>query len=291
MAPYGAIAYRNGGHVSGDDEGVRPLRRHIENRFERAELQHSPFPHIVIGDFFPADVYAGILRFSPFRNNAGTEWLPPEESSNVSARTPYFARKQIDLATASGFEASPEATAFWARLRETFLAGNWFERLVVAKHEAYFRLRFGDLVDDEDFYSLMCRELFVQRHEPGFLIGPHTDLPTRIFTCIFSFAEREGFDDYGTQLLAHKDRLVRCWGTDHHTAQDFVVRKLVPYRPNNFLLFFKTRHSFHSVAAVDEHVPNQRYGMQFQFHEPQGGVFRDLSEPDLMEFRRRAVDA
>ncbi len=69
------------------------------------------------------------------------------------------------------------------------------------------------------------------------------------------------------------------------------MRKLVPYRPNNFLLFFKTRHSFHSVAAVGEDVPNQRYGMQLQFHEPQGGVFRDLSEPDLMQFPRRTAGA
>jgi hypothetical protein len=137
----------------------------------------------------------------------------------------------------------------------------------------------------------MQSQLFVQRHEPGFCIGPHTDLPTRIFTCIFSFADREGFDEYGTQLLAHRNRLVRCWGTDHYAADDFVVRKLVPYRPNNFLLFFKTRHSFHAVAAIDEHVPNQRYGMQFQFHEPPEGVFRDLSAPQLMHFPRRASGA
>ena len=276
--------------MSADGE-IGALRRHIESRLERAQLEHSPFPHVVVADFFPADVYADILRFNPFRTDAGAQWLPPEESSNVSARTPYFARKQIDLRGAHRFEAPQAATEFWARLRDTFLDGNWFERLVFAKHESYFRTRFGDLVDDDDFFSLMCTELFLQRHEPGFVIGPHTDLPTRIFTCIFSFADRDGFEEYGTQLMAHKDRLVRCWGKDHYPPDGFVVRKLVPYRPNNFLLFFKTRHSFHSVAAVDERVPNQRYGMQFQFHEPPGGVFRDLSEPELMQFPRRTAGA
>ena len=61
-----------------------------------------------------------------------------------------------------------------------------------------------------------------------------------------------------------------------------MVRKVVPYRPNNFLLFFKTRHSFHSVRPIDGAVPNQRYGMQFQLYEPGTGVFTDLSEPDLL---------
>jgi hypothetical protein len=263
------------------------LRRHIEGRLAAAALEHSPFPHVVAEDFFPADVYASILRFNPFRDNAGNQWLSPAESSNVSARTPYFARKQIDLRGGAPFTAHSAATAFWTALRDTFLTGDWFARLVFAKYETYFRLRFGDLVDDGDFFSLMCTELFLQRHEPGFFIGPHTDLPTRIFTCIFSFADRPGFDEYGTQLLAHQDRLVRCWGKDHHSPGDFVVRKLVPYRPNTFLLFFKTRQTFHAVPPIDEAVPNQRYGMQFQFHEPPGGVFRDLSEPDLMQFPRR----
>lgn len=267
------------------------LRRHIQRRLEGSEVQHSPFPHIVVGDFFPADVYADILRLNPFRDHAGAEWLPREESSNVSARTPYHARKQIDLVSNPFAGAPAGAAEFWADLRDTFLAGSWFARLVFATYEEYFRLRFGDLVDDEDFFSLMRTDMFLQRHEPGFHIGPHTDLPTRIFTCIFAFAERDGFDRYGTQLLAHKDRLVRCWGKDHYTPEDFVVRKLVPYRPNNFLLFFKTRHSFHSVAAVDQDVPNQRYGMQFQFHEPPGGVFRDLSVPHLMHFPRITTEA
>jgi hypothetical protein len=82
------------------------------------------------------------------------------------------------------------------------------------------------------------KELFLQRHEIGYHIGPHTDIPTRVFTCIFSFAERPGFERFGTELLAHKDRMVRCWGNDHYDMSDFVVRKVAEYKPNNFFLFF-----------------------------------------------------
>jgi len=111
-------------------------------------------------------------------------------------------------------------------------------------------------------------------------------VPARVFTCIFSLADREGFEEYGTELLKPKDRLDRCWGNDHYPPEDFDVVKVAPYKPNNFLLFFKSRHSFHSVKAITEAVPNQRYGMQFQFYEPQGGLMHDLSAPDLMKVIR-----
>ncbi len=265
---------------------VAALRAHIESRMAVVEVEAFPFPHMVIEDIFPADVYRQILELNPFRENRGSEWLKPEQSLNVSARTPYASRKQLDLAKEVAFEASLESRALWSDVRRCFTADGWFESLVLAKYPAYFEIRFGELVDHPDFFSLLKRQLFLQRHEPGFVIGPHTDLPTRIFTCIFSFAETEGFEEYGTQLLSHKDPMIRCWGNDHYGAEDFVVRKVAPYRPNNLLLFFKTRQSFHAVRSIDARVPNQRYGMQFQLHEPAGGLFKDLSAPQLMRFQR-----
>jgi hypothetical protein len=266
---------------------IEELRRRVAAKIRGAVLQKSPFPHLIVEDFLPADVYADVLRFNPFEAGvAGREWLPREASDNVTTRTPYFARKQVDLHDGVPVGGSPEARAFWSDLRTAFLDDFWFERLIVSRYEEYFVLRFGDLLGEPDFFALLRRELFVQRHERGFFIGPHTDIPTRVFTCIFSFADRPGYEEYGTQLLAHEDRFVRCFGNDHHAGEAFTVRALAPYRPNNAVLFFKTRQSFHAVPRVDRDIPRGRYGMQFQCHEPVGGVFRDLSTPALMHFRR-----
>lgn len=261
---------------------LQRLRDHIEGKFKTAELQETPFPHIVIERFFPDDVFARLLEYNPFKRNAGDEWLAKEASANVSSRTPYHARKQINFHKGQVFEAAPEQKEFWSTLSACFLEDDWFPNLVRHKYPEYFRLRFGDLVDDADFAALFRREFFLQRHEPGYYIGPHTDIATRVFTCIFSLADRPGFEAFGTELLVPENRLDRCWGNDHYGFEGFKVKKVAPYAPNNFLLFFKTRHSFHSVKAIDETVPNQRYGMQFQFYEPPGGLFHDLSEPDLM---------
>lgn len=261
---------------------ISELRRHIEEKFAAASMEAYPFPHLIIENFLPAEVYARVQEFNLFKRNRGREWQSQQTSSNVSGRTPYYARKQINFHANDAFEAKDEEARFWGEIAACFLADHWFESVVLGKYRDYFLVRFGEIVERPDFFSLFRKELFLQRHEPGYYIGPHTDIPTRVFTCIFSFAERSGFEEYGTQLLSHKDPLVRCWGLDHYPADDFVVRKVAPYKPNNLLLFFKTRHSFHSVKAIDEKIPGQRYGMQFQLYEPRGGVFRDLSAPELM---------
>ncbi|MEH3038414.1 MAG: hypothetical protein PGN23_18255 [Sphingomonas adhaesiva] len=266
---------------------VDRIRAHIEARFAPATIDERPFPHLIIEDFFPADVYDRLVAGNPFRRNAGSVWRDAADASNVTARTPYQARRQINFHADEPFDAPPDDRAFWDAIRDVFLADDWFPGLIFAKAPEYFRHRFGNLMDDPGVARHFRRELFLQRHEPGFHIGPHTDIPTRVFTCIFSLPRETGWERFGTELLEPDDPLVRCWGNDHHPVEGFHVSKLAPYRPNNFLLFLKTRHSFHSVACTDESVPDQRYGMQFQFYEPAGGLFTDLSAPDLMTVRHR----
>ena len=265
---------------------LNAIRRHIERKLAETPIEKHPFPHLVIEDFFPADVFAKLLEYNPFKKNRGVEWATREASADLTSKTPYHARKQINFHRDQKFEAPAEQLQFWADMKALFLEETWFETAIVNKYHEYFQLRFGDLVEEQDFPELFIKEFFLQRHEPGYYIGPHTDVPARVFTCIFSLADQDGFERFGTQLLKPKERLDRCWGNDHYPPEDFDVVKIAPYKPNNFLLFFKTRQSFHAVDAITEDVPNQRYGMQFQFYEPAGGLLHDLSAPDLMKVVR-----
>lgn len=257
--------------------------KHIEFKLSEAKLQPYPFPHLIVDNFFPDEVFAKIIEYNPFKNNFGKEWISKEQSTLKKTGTPYYARKQINFHNDHEFLADEQEKKFWNSIKSCFLrSDHWFERLIFNKYKEYFSIRFGELVESKDFFDLFRRQLFLQRHEPGYYIGPHTDVPTRVFTCIFSFADRDGFEEYGTQLCVPKDPMARCWGNNHYAPEEFIVQKVAPYKPNNFLLFFKTRQSFHSVGTVDNSVPNQRYGMQFQFYEPPRGLFTDLSEPELL---------
>lgn len=269
---------------------VEQIRQHIESKIEQATIEPYPFPHLIIENFFPEPVFAKILKYNPFKKNRGTEWLTKEKSAKIKTNTPYHARKQINLLL-NDFAVSEVEQEFWNEFRRCFIEDKWFEKLIINKYKEYFIIRFGELVESENFCELFERQLFLQRHEPGYYIGPHTDVPTRIFTCIFAFADRDGFEEYGTELIVPKDKMARCWGSDHYSPDNFEtrVRVLAPYKPNNFLLFFKTRQSFHAVRAIDETVPNQRYGMQFQYYEPSAGLFKDLSRPDLMMHKHEKI--
>jgi hypothetical protein len=259
------------------------LRARIEQTIDAATLEIRPFPHLIIENFFPQDIYRDILKYNLFHENQGRPWMTKTMMSLMKSSTPYDHRLQINFHKAEQeYIASPEAMAFWKLIKETFISDDWFPKLAYAKFPMFFDIRFGELASNGDVWPLLRKELFLQRHEPNYSIGPHTDIATRVFTCIFSFADRPGFEQYGTQLLRHKDPMARCWGDAHYEATDFEIDRCAEYRPNNFLMFFKTRQSFHAVKTVAEDVPNQRYGMQFQCYEPRGGLFRDLSRPDVM---------
>lgn len=258
------------------------VRNHIEEKFQQAELHLLPFPHLIIDAIFPDSVYEKILEYNLFRQNDGEEWASRAAMRKIKTRTPYDHRRQINFHANDEFDATAEQREFWDCLSACFLEDNWFIDLVYHKFPDYFVIRFGEYFEPGN-YGSFNRQLFLQRHEPGYFIGPHTDIPTRIFTCIFSFADAPGFDSYGTQLLRHKDPRKRCWGNDHYGFEDFELVKTSPYLPNHFLLFFKTTQSFHAVKTVDEDVPNQRYGMQFQFYEQPKGTFLDMSKSGLYE--------
>ncbi len=252
------------------------LRRHIAERFDEATLEAFPYPHIIIADFFQPDVYEKILAFNPFKQNLGKHWIAPEHIGNTGNETPYDRRRQINFHHGDAYEALPEARVFWTALKETFLGGAWFPKLVYRKYPEYFGIRYGDIVTSDEFWKQFRPQLFVQRHEPGYYIGPHTDIALRVFTCIFAFASQNGYEKHGTLLLRHRDPYVRSSGSKHHSFDGFDIVKTAEYRPNSFFLFFRTDHSFHAVAPVGGDVPNERYGMQYQFHEPGNGLLRDI---------------
>jgi hypothetical protein len=87
---------------------------HIERKLSETKIEKSPFPHTIIEDFFPTDVFATLLEYNPFKKISGVEWRDREASADVTSKTPYYARKQINFHKNQMFEAPPEQLAFWA---------------------------------------------------------------------------------------------------------------------------------------------------------------------------------
>jgi len=259
---------------------VDECRAWIDARLAATPIEYYPLPHVIVSDFFPDDVYREILANDPFQLIEGREWMSRDAAATLNSATPYWLRKQVKLPEETSQMPVPEQSQFWQRLSEVFLADRWFQDRIVRKFPDYFSLRYGPLVAEDDFAWFFRAEMFLQRHEPNFSLGPHTDIPIRVATCIFSFAEDERFADYGTDFCVPLDRVVRCSGRGHHSSDDFRTVKTAPYRPNNFVLFLKTNHSFHCVKPMPPGIPRGRYGMQYQLWENDAtGVLRDITAP------------
>lgn len=251
------------------------IRRSIERAVMGAELKMYPFPHLVAADALPWQVYIYLLRTDPFAVSSGDPWLTQEAGAKLRTGTQYHLRRQHAL----------PASGSWSALHAALMADRWFAELLRRKFPQYFAVRFGPV---SDLMSKLEHSVFLQQHDAGYSIGPHTDIPRRVVTAILSLAPPEaGFDwaSCGTLLCAPVDPMHRCWGNNHYTMDGFRVASVAPYAANSLLVFYKTRHSFHAVAELPEGVPGRRFGLQYQVYEPKGGLFTDLSEPDIMETR------
>jgi hypothetical protein len=262
---------------------ISKIRKFVAGKVLESELNYSPFPHLIIKDVFPLDFYDSLIQLNPFElaSKHSNPWVTREESSKRINTTPYYLRNQINLLSNPDIfvEDSP-----WHLLHNCFNDLSWFLTSIATIWPDYFHIRFGDIFASGNLFSKLDSECFLQRHNSGFYLGPHTDLPTRVFTAIFSFP-KEDAPLLGTNLLRHKDPLVRCWGDKHHPPYAFETFSNTGYNRNQLFIFFKTRHSFHSVPLLDDsNIPsNGRLGLQVQCYEPKNGLFDDLSRPDLMQ--------
>src|SRR5262249_53293168 len=179
---------------------IEALREWMAARFEVASLEYLPFPHLIVERFFPDDVYEMILQRNPFRLAEGAEWKTTAEASTMQTETLFWLRKQFRLPIEPTLLDNRETGEFWRSIYDVFHGEDWFFRLVAARFETYLLLRFGSLVREPDFRSLFTIDHFLQVHDLGYSIGPHTDVPTRVLTAIFSFADQAGFDQYGTEF-------------------------------------------------------------------------------------------
>ncbi len=257
------------------EDDVEWIRAHLERAVLNAPYSASPIEHVLIENTLPADFYARLLANSPFRFEDGVEWVSRAAAETFATSTPYWRRKQIALPKGLPDAAPPEEMACWRTLARAVQDGGWWVKLMARRFPAYFAQRFGPLAEAEDFAEHFVAQQFLQRHEPGYWIGPHTDVPSRVVTAIFSLADGPGFEAYGTQLCLPRDRRFRSDGRMHYDPSLFEVTKVAPYAPNRLLLFTRSKHSFHAVARMDPPPPNGRLGMQVQVWERNHAIFRD----------------
>lgn len=243
---------------------ITEIRKRAEQRIEAAKLEMFPFPNVYLTDLFPADVYSKIIEYNPFLHGSGRGWFEPPH--------PYSKRRQVNWP--EDFSAGPiaeklsdPARVLWRAVAKALTDDNFWIRQFYRKFPTYFELRYGSLMLDDDRWSHFMSWFFVQKHQEDFQLGPHTDLPTRVFTTILNFPETDSHPNLGTGIYEPKNRFDRCSGKIHHPADGFRRAGFAPFLPNSAFVFFKTPATFHAVEAAESLNSNQRFSGQIQYYE------------------------
>jgi hypothetical protein len=239
-------------------------RAHVRQAILGAPLRTDPSPYVLVEDVFSAPFYETMLRLFPDKS-AFTPWqhtgVPPEFFGT------YERRGQLVLPDGSK-RLPPDQQEFWNGL-SAYLCAPDFARLLLARFEDHYRRQFGSAFEASGFAESLRPGLVVNRHEPDYYLGPHTDRHEKVVTCVFYMPEREGLDHLGTTIYRPLEAGMRCRGLFHHDPARFERIATTPFRPNSMLIFARTDVFFHGVHRLtrSELQDSERRGFQLQFYE------------------------
>jgi hypothetical protein len=241
-------------------------RQHIHARLAGAPIRRQPSPHAYVESLFSLDFYERILANFPRSDDAFRRWLHGGDPALFFGN--YDRRLEINLPQdAERFTAAQRE--FWSGM-EAMLCSDWFAELLIVTFNDHVVERFGPAVNDPSFARTRLRgAMMLNKHDPDYYLGPHTDRFEKVFTCVFYLPERAGLDALGTALYEPKERGFTCRGVVHHDPAKFVKVGTIPFRPNSAFVFARSDVLFHGVerlTAADLHG-SARPGFQVQFWE------------------------
>jgi hypothetical protein len=225
------------------------LGAHVEHSIMAAPMRTEPFPHLVIADLLPGDLYTELLRAIPaptFWRHAGyrrEKWhIDEDRASRLSETTWRFMHREI------------------ARRLMTPLLLNRFSGSIAA----YWRETF-DLDPAMLKGHYICDEGRLMLRRPGYELQPHLDPPNAILTVLFYLAQPGAPDTYGTDLYASGPLPVMRTGILHTKDEGIHVKHVttVPFRANTALAFI-TPFGVHG-AAVPPTVDERFERISYQF--------------------------
>ena len=245
---------------------VERIRKHLQQAVENARLELYPFPHMLIENAWPEDIYEQIQKHNLLDKYAEQtkSWLEKHTSTNPQ----YKIRKQIDLHDIKQATNNDEARQFWGTIYDAILGDGWYLKLINKKYATYFATHFGPLCKDDAWVDdrWTVKDFFVQRHDIDYFIGPHTDTDDRVFTNIWTFPKENTHEHLGTALYTAMAGDLSPGGR-HYGWKSFSKQAQMPYRKNCLFVFFKSRWAFHAVEKIKDIDETKRYGMQLQVRE------------------------
>src|SRR4026208_836964 len=215
---------------------------HFIERLRSARVEADPFPHYYIEGVFPDDYYKELLRHLPSSNIY-------ENLYEVTSLTldHFRHRYQRDLNAGWTEALPPELQQFWNSFNEWFLSAQLAEAVLESFAEP-LRPRIGEKTS---WPEVSVEAQFI-RHRPGYFLGPHSDLYTKLVVLLLYLPPDNRAEKLGTSLFRPKVEGFSCPDSNHYPFEDFIRVKTAPYRPNSLLAFVRSDISFHGLEPLTE---------------------------------------
>lgn len=210
---------------------------HVLRRLEETPLHEAPFPHLVVPDALPADLY----------RRAVAHW-PRFEALTLLQMDALPQRYQLVLTDRNLRDMEPEAAAVWREVRDSLFGPETLTRLaprfpsLAAKMEASFAARpplvYARLVEDHAGHSM----------------PPHTDVFGTFLSMLLYMPEDGSRPHLGTALYRPRDPSFKApveRSTERFPREDFELVGTAPFLPNHLLAYAPSDRSFHGVEPVE----------------------------------------
>ncbi len=210
---------------------------HVLRRLGETPLREDPFPHLVVPDALPADLYA----------RAVAHW-PRFEALALLQMDALPQRYQMVLTDRNLKDMEPEAAAVWREVRDSLFVPETLTRLaprfpsLAAKLEASFAARpplvYARLVEDHAGHSML----------------PHTDVFGTFLSMLLYMPEDGSRPHLGTALYRSRDPSFTVpvdRSTERFPREDFELAGTAPFLPNHLLAYAPSDRSFHGVEPVE----------------------------------------
>lgn len=206
---------------------------HFIDRLRTARIDLDPFPHYFLEGVFPDDYYRELLQHLP----ASDVYDNLYEVTDLKLEH-FRHRDQRDMNDGWTERLAADLKPFWDSFNEWFM-GPDFARAVLESFSSP-RTSWPEVSVESQFI----------RHRPGYFLGPHSDLYTKLVVLLIYLAPDNSAEHLGTSLYRPKNPTFTCHASKHYSFEDFIRVKTAPYRPNSLLAFMRSDVSFHGLEPL-----------------------------------------
>lgn len=236
------------------------IEAHVNRVVSAATLETDPFPHLVVENWLPEDVYARVIDAMPpsifFAHDRDQHWSVP------FGVAPLYSRQ------------------VWAFVANTIVGEilhDALNRKLGPAIREYVRSFCPALPDDMDL-TLHPSDGRIMLRRPGYKLMPHRDPKWGFVTAIVYLAREGDNEAHGTQLYrVRRDVQAPTSRVYYVEADNCELAKDVPFRANSMLVFLNSEGAHGASIPVTEPSTLERYIYQFRLGPNSKAINRLIS--------------